>query len=105
MSQNKKLAIKELSNIEANFAVANDSRGACGEISLLIRKVLVAKLGNKEVAGLVTEEWLAYLDKLSQTDCFTKGPGRLLVSAPYAKESDVNIPELLIATKKLLSRL
>lgn len=101
----KKLAIKELSNIEANYAVANDPKDTCGEISLLIRKVLVAKLGNKEVAGLVTEEWLAYLDKLSQTDCFTNGTGRLLVSAPYAKECDVNIPELLIATKKLLSRL
>lgn len=105
MPKYKKLAIKELSNIETNYGISNDAHGTCGEISLLIRKALVAKLGNKEVAGLVTEEWLAYLDKLSHTDCFTNGPGRVLVSAPYSTKSDVDIEELLSATKKLLGRL
>lgn len=110
MPKYKKLAIDELSNIQANYAVSNDSYGTCAEVSLLIRKALVAKLGNKEVAGLVTEEWLAYLDKLSQTDCFTNGAGRFLVSVPYSKQhsesqAKINIEELLSATKKLLGRL
>ncbi len=105
MPKYKKLAILELANIESSHAASNDAHGTCGQISLLIRKALVAKLGNKEVAGLVTEEWLAYLDKLSQTDFFTKGAGRNIISAPYEKKSDVNIEELLSATKKLMSRL
>lgn len=105
MPKYKKLALQVLSNIETEFLISNNAHETCGEISLLIRTALVAKLGNQAVAGLVTEEWLDYLDELSKTDCFTKGAGRHLVTAPYAKESDVNIEELLSATKKLLRRL
>ena len=105
MPKYKKLALQELSNIATNYEVSNKAHETCGEISLLIRKALVAKIGNKEVAGLVTEEWLTYLDKLSQTDCFTNGAGRNIISAPYSKDSIVDIDELLSATKKLLSRL
>ena len=111
MPKYKKLALRELSNIETNYQIQKKSHETCGEISLLIRKALVAKLGNKEVAGLVTEEWLAYLDKLSRTECFTNGAGRHIVTSSYSKpkpNSDndkIDIEELFSATKKLLGRL
>ena len=105
MPKYKKLALKELTSISVNYEISRNSHETCGEVALLIRKALVAKIGNQEVAGLVGEEWLAYLDRLSKTNCFTEGTGRLIISAPYAKESDVDIDELLSATKKLLGRL
>jgi len=101
----KKLAMAELAAIEVDYAISKDATKACGEISLLIRRALVAKFGNQEVAGLVEEEWLSYLDKLSKTDCFTSGSGRFIVSAPYQKHCEVDINELLKVTKKLLGRL
>jgi len=124
MPKYKKIALQELSNITTNYAVAKNSHETCGEISLLIRKALVAKLGNQEVAGLVTGEWLAYLDNLSKTDSFSNGAGRHIVTTPYAKHdgsggiipgqnisskgnlpTESDIEELIVATKKLLGRL
>ena len=105
MPKYKKLALSQLKNIAANFAVAKNKTETAGEISLLIRQALVAKIGHAEVAGLVGEEWLAYLDKLSKTHAFTQGAGRYIISAPFAKQADVDIDELLSATKKLLGKL
>jgi len=105
MPKYKKLALKELANISVNYDINRNSHETCGEVALLIRKSLVAKIGNQEVAGLVGEEWLAYLDRLSKTNCFTEGTGRHIISAPYAKDSDVDIDELISATKKLLGHL
>jgi len=109
MPKYKKLALLELKNIESNYQASNNAHETCGEVSLLIRKALVAKLGNEAIAGLVTEEWLAYLDKLSRTDCFSNGVGRHIVTTVYSNpESDtdeINIEELFSATKKLLGRL
>lgn len=112
MPKYKKLAIQELAQIQSTYLNSKKAHETTGEIALLIRKALVAKLGNQAVAGLVTEEWLDYLDKLSQTDCFTNGTGRLIVSAPYERPTDksgsdteIDIEALLSATKKLLRRL
>lgn len=105
MPKYKKLALAELKNITSNYEISNNSHETCGEISLLIRKALVAKIGNEAVAGLVSEEWLAYLDKLSKTESFSTGVGRTIISAPYERTSDVNIDELIAVTKKLLGNL
>jgi len=108
MPKYKKMALAELKNISSDYEVSQNTQETCGEISLLIRQALVAKIGNQAVAGLVSEEWLAYLDKISKTDCFSNGAGRFIVTAPYSNndtESDINIIELIAATKKLLGRL
>ena len=37
------------------------------------------------MAGLTGERWLEFLDKSGDTDQFTCGPGRLLITAPYER--------------------
>jgi len=42
-----------------------------------------------EVAGLIGQRWLRYLDSRWQRDEFTGGAGRLLLAAPYARPDTV----------------
>lgn len=101
----KKLALQDFKNIKNNYEISKNSQGVPGEIALLIRKAMVAKYGNQEIAGLVGDEWLLRLDTISKTDSFTQGVGQCLLTAPYQKQSEVDINALLEATRKLLSRM
>jgi len=43
-----------------------------------------------EVAGLIGDRWLRYLDSRWQRDEFSRGAGRLLLAAPYARPEGVD---------------
>jgi len=43
-----------------------------------------------EVAGLIGQRWLRYLDSRWQRDEFTSGAGRLLLAAPYARPDTID---------------
>jgi len=98
----KKLAYEALKNITTNYEVQRNGYKTAGEISELIRKVMVLTDDRSEVAGMIDEEWLSYLDLKSGTDLFTKGAGRVLTTVIYQKESDIDVDGLLAATKVLL---
>jgi hypothetical protein len=49
-----------------------------------------ARLGRKDVAGLVGSAWLRYLDSRWERDEFATGAGRLLTAAPYARPEHVD---------------
>jgi len=42
-----------------------------------------------EVAGLIGDRWLRYLDSRWQRDEFSRGTGRLLLAAPYARPATI----------------
>ena len=42
-----------------------------------------------EVAGLIGQRWLRYLDSRWQRDEFSRGGGRLLLAAPYARPDTI----------------
>ena len=45
---------------------------------------------SSEVAGLTGKRWLRYLDSRWQRDEFSRGAGRLLVAAPYARPETID---------------
>lgn len=98
----KKLANEELKNITTNYEVQRNGHKTAGEVSELIRKIMILTDNRAEVAGMIDEEWLAYLDEKSGTELFTKGAGRILTTAVYQKESDIDVDGLLAATRALL---
>ena len=51
-----------------------------------------------EVAGLIGQRWLRYLDSRWQRDEFTGGPGRLLLAAPYARPDTIERQQALELT-------
>ncbi len=101
----RKLALQELRNIRNQYEIDHDTKGAVGAIALLIRKAMVARFGNETVAGLLGEEWLNKLDEIAKSHAFSNGPGRALLTAPYEKNAEVDMPALFDATKHLLDHL
>jgi len=102
----KKLASEELQNIIADFEIQRNSHKTIGEISLFIRKALVAKNGNEQIAGLIGEDWLDYLDRVSGTKLFSNGGASIIATSPYRKqEEDHDLQDLITATKSLVKKL
>ena len=56
---------------------------AIAQLSILMRRVAIAKYSRPAVAGLCGEAWLNFLNQSGNTDQFTNGVGRVLTSGPY----------------------
>ena len=63
-----------------------NSKAAVVELSILLKKIAVTKFPRAQVAGLTGSRWLEFLDQSGDTDQFTRGPGRILATAPYSKQ-------------------
>ena len=64
-------------------------------LSILMRKVAMTRFPQSSVAGLTGEEWLEFLDQSGETDQFTRGPGRLLTTAPYDRHGETDVEALV----------
>ena len=69
-------------------------REAIVELSILMRRIAITRFPRDSVAGLSGEDWLQFLDQSGNTDQFTTGPGRALVSAPYSNLTPQNLDPL-----------
>ncbi len=53
------------------------------ELSKLLRRIAINVHGRNDIAGLVGNDWLSYLDNSGSTDAFSNGAGRVLAEQPY----------------------
>ena len=73
------------------------------ELSTLIRRLALWRFSNSAVAGLTGPDWLRFLDRTLGDTQFSQGPGRWLLTAPYAPSSTVELSELLALTQRWIS--
>ena len=65
-------------------------------IAQVVRRTALAGFPRDRVAGLHGPDWLAFLDATLPGSGFSKGPGRLLATAPYqATPPDPDLPGLV----------
>ncbi len=60
-------------------------------ISILLRRIALAKYQRNEVASLHNIAWLNFLDQQIQTTEFSQGIGQVLLTAPYQRSVNVDI--------------
>lgn len=60
----------------------------------LLKRVLVSSYHRYRFAPLSGEAWLSELDRLSETDLFTAGPGRALGDNRFAPVPEIDAPGL-----------
>jgi hypothetical protein len=60
-----------------------EPREVAGRLSILLRRVALARGGRQQVAGLSGERWLTWLEQNDSTGFRWTARGRLLVQAPY----------------------
>jgi hypothetical protein len=70
------------------------SQNVAEELSMLLKRAVLAHYPRHEVAALYGEQWLAFLDKTSKSKNFSQGLGRLLIVSPYRGKQQ-KLPEQL----------
>ncbi|HHC71500.1 MAG TPA: DUF4381 domain-containing protein [Thiotrichales bacterium] len=64
------------------------SHEIAGELSELLRRIAIARLGRKEAAGLSGEAWLAWLEENDPRGFPWRARGVCLLTLPYAPAGD-----------------
>lgn len=98
-----KPATQSLQQIERRFARHGDNRQLVTELSTLLRQVALHRYPRREVAGLIGEPWLEWLDlafqqrsKTATKAPFTQGVGRVLIEQTYQRDPEF-APQPLLA--------
>jgi hypothetical protein len=65
-------------------AATQELKQTASELSELIRRIAMARLGRESCAGLTGEDWLAWLAEQDPQGFDWRTHGRLLLDAPYA---------------------
>lgn len=80
----RKRVLAVLTGLEQAFASA-PSPEHLARISVLMRRLALARFPRKQVATLTGDAWLRFLDDSGGNGRFAAGPGRALASAPYQR--------------------
>lgn len=93
-------ALAELTRITSAPDTAPGELAA--QLSLLVRRTALAAFPRQQIAPLNGAAWLAFLDRSSGGTEFSRGAGRWLASAPYARTgpNDSQRPELIELTRR-----
>lgn len=89
------LAVKALSEIEKKHSNNENPQVLIRDVSRFFRQLAVNIKPRSEVAAMTGNEWLTFLDGDMDKKPFTKGPGKVLIDAPYQKQAFVDKDELL----------
>ena len=61
-----------------------DARALAGELSEVLRRIAMARLGRRSCAGLANKEWLAWLEAHDPKGFAWRSEGQILIQLPYA---------------------
>lgn len=98
----RKLALAELNRLEREPISSVEK---VQRLSVLLRRIGLSTAGRAEVAGLAGQAWLQWLDRPLAEPRFSRGPGRLLLDAPYRPNLDGDLDELFGLCRDWLDRL
>ena len=96
-----KLALAELELIAQSDA---DARVQVQQLGILLRRVALSRYPREQVAGLVGEQWLAFLDGALGKEDFSKGAGRLFIEAPYRRDVEADMDALYSLCREWVKR-
>ncbi|MBE2293389.1 MAG: DUF4381 domain-containing protein [Phycisphaerales bacterium] len=91
----RRAALAELARLRVDFQRDGDSTATAAGISALLRRLALSYFPRNQVAGLVGEAWLQFLDRSGGGQPFSAGPGRTLIRAPYRPAEIFEIEALL----------
>lgn len=95
-------ALSEMRRIERDFVETRNAARCVAQLSILLRSVAMTRAPGPMVAGLTGEAWLRYLDEQLAARDFSKGAGRVLLTAPYMPAAEIDVPALSELTRQWL---
>ncbi|NNM59451.1 MAG: DUF4381 domain-containing protein [Legionellales bacterium] len=100
----KRLVLSQIQALKLWFAEHADTQQVASQLSILLKQVVFVSYPPQEVAGLHGEDWLLFLDRVSRSSKYSQGCGRLLMTAPYATQTDENLDDLFQLVKQTIKR-
>ncbi len=101
----RKLAAIEFNNIVANFGQQRDSRQLLGQLSTLLRRVLMNYLGRNSSAAVTGDDWIKQLNMLADKNCFNAEQEALLSRGQFQQELDFDSHALLNSCERWIKAL
>jgi Domain of unknown function (DUF4381) len=101
----KKLATRELQQIEQTYAQHQNTQQLCSDISILLRRIAMSYDSRNKQAGVTGKEWLNHLNTLCGQPLFDEQLSDFLLLAPYQKHTNAPADKLIAVTQQWISRL
>ena len=98
----KREALASLRSLRARHDTGASDREIAMELSMLVRRFALARHPREEVAGLVGERWIAWLE--STLPGLGASVRTALLDAPYARECRFDAPRALAACEHWIRR-
>lgn len=98
----RRAALTELDTLTHRFA--DDQTAFVQAVSTLLRRCAITRFSAPDVAGLVGESWLEFLDRHGGNQEFMRGPGRILLTGPYAPQLQVDTTALAGVARRWITR-
>ena len=95
----QRTALEALAQFCNAAALENDLARLAAELSVLLRRVALARFSRAAVAGLSGLDWLIFRDATGGCGRFSNGPGKVLLTAPYAPCADFDAQSLCALVK------
>lgn len=100
----KREALFEFETIQARYLSHRDDAQLLSEIAALLKRTCITKYGREQSAGLAGDNWLHFLDQTGETQEFSDGSGRALVSQRFVTDPQIDAQELLTITRQWLEK-
>lgn len=102
----QKLALCRLEALSEQYQREPNTRKLLQELSRLLRQATLLHFPQSHCAGLVGEDWLAFLDQRLNEKPFSQGVGRILADGPYLRQSEnIDVQPLLSLCRLWLEQL
>ena len=95
-------ALASLRSLRARHRAGMPGAQIAVELSILVRRVALARRPREEVAGLTGERWIAWLE--SSLPGIGAATRTALLDAPYAREHSFDVPRALAACEQWIRR-
>jgi len=98
-------ATRELDDLWRRYRDDGDQAAYLRALSVLLRRVVLARLPRERVAAIGGDPWLALLDRIAVTTDFSNGTGRVLGDGPYAPSVSFDAEALHSLVRRLLKKI
>lgn len=98
-------AIQTLQTIEQQYHRDKDTRQLAENLSSLLRRIAISRYPRHDIAALTGEAWLLWLDRHLAHPGFSQGAGRILITAPYQSNPQVDADALFDLCRNWISAL
>ncbi len=101
----RKLSVMEFRQISQDFDQQRDARQLLGQLSSLLRRILMSYQGRENTAGLTGDSWIKQLNELASKTCFSDHQEHLLREGQFQRELDFDCLALLDSCERWIKAL